>query len=674
MDQRAAILATTVAQASAALLLTLLVFGYYVYYRKQYLRHWAFSWLSMLVFYSAVPAALFLARSYDATHPSRVLLAMLAGAAAYLQPAYLFLGSWEIAKQRPIRVRTRNRILIGCVVIGVLLTLPYMTSGSGVAYLRYLLRYGVKAIVAGLVFLLAAVLIIRGRSHRDGPGFLLVGSGFFLFGLQQFHYFARTFLVDRSNVTPSYISYMGFVDFGLLCFIGIGMVTCLLEDEREALKFASEQIEHLAYHDSLTGLPNRALFYDRLIMAVSRSGRKQQKTAVLFIDLDQFKEINDSLGHTVGDQLLKLVAERIKTSTRETDSLARFGGDEFTLMLDEIEDTEDATLVAQKIIESLRVPFTVRDHELFVSGSVGISFYPDDGVDADTLVRNADTAMYRAKDHGRDSYQLYAPAMNVRALERLALEQTLRKALSNDELTLYYQPLVRTEEGEVVFGVEALLRWNHPDLGMVSPAHFIAAAENSGLIVPIGEWVLSKATHQAMDWTDSLGYPLSVSVNLSARQFQQPNLLDQVRSALDESGLPAAQLELEITESSAMQNADNTVRTLRELKKLGVRISMDDFGTGYSSLSYLKRFPIDTLKLDQAFVCDIGTDDDDGSIATAVLAMGRSLDLDVIAEGVEKETQLRFLQERACTRFQGYYFSVPLPPDELTPFIRKSLS
>jgi len=658
------------AQAAAALLLTVLVLGYDYYYRKSYLRHWALNWFALLVYQTTVPISLSLARSYAADHPLRIVLTIVSMVAVYVQPAYLIFGSYEVAKQRPIRAITRKRVLLACGAFGLLLSLPYLTAGPEGSVARYFVRFGLKTFVAASAFILAAWLISRGRSHRSGPGFIVVSLGFFLFGVEQAHYFINSVLWAVLGFSPSYGTYMGFIDFVLLCFIGIGMVTCLLEDEREALVQASEQIEHLAYHDSLTGLPNRAMFIDRLIMGLSRAERRGAGIAILFIDLDRFKEINDSLGHTIGDQLLKLVAQRLRTTTRGTDSLARFGGDEFTLMLDGLVRIEDATNVAQKIIEALRVPFQVGERELFVSGSVGMSFYPDDGVDADTLVRNADTAMYRAKEQGRDGYQLYAPAMNARALERLALEQLLRKSITNDELTLHYQPLVHIEGSRRVFGVEALLRWNHPELGIVAPGHFIAAAENSGLIIPIGSWVLRKACAQAKSWTKALGSPLIVSVNLSARQFQQPNLVDDVKEALAESQLDPTQLELEITESSAMQNAENTVRTLRELKRVGVRISMDDFGTGYSSLSYLKRFPIDTLKLDQSFVRDIVTDSDDGAIATAVLAMGQSLGLEVIAEGVEQEDQLDYLRLRGCTRFQGFFFSHPLVAEKVVAFVK----
>jgi diguanylate cyclase (GGDEF)-like protein len=403
-------------------------------------------------------------------------------------------------------------------------------------------------------------------------------------------------------------------------------------------------------------------------MALAQAARINQKVAVFFLDLDRFKDINDSLGHSTGDGLLKSVAERIRRCVREGDTVSRFGGDEFTLLIPRVDHIEDAAKIAQKIIETLKIPFSINEHELFVTTSIGISLFPTDGTDPETLVRNADTAMYRAKDQGRDNYQLYAPAMNARALERLALENMLRKALSHRDFVLFYQPVVDINTKSVV-GVEALIRWKHPELGLLSPAHFISAAETSGLIIPIGDWVLRTACRQAKLWQKKLEPELTVAVNLSARQFQQPNLTEEIAEVLEETGLDAKYLELEITESNAMQNAENTIYTLRELKALGVRISMDDFGTGYSSLNYLKRFPIDTLKLDQSFVREITSNPTDAAIATAVISMAHTLNLRVIGEGVEKEDQFQFLQARGCDYIQGYLFSPPLAVENLEAYM-----
>jgi diguanylate cyclase (GGDEF)-like protein/PAS domain S-box-containing protein len=435
-------------------------------------------------------------------------------------------------------------------------------------------------------------------------------------------------------------------------------------------KRAEDQIKNLAYHDALTGLPNRLLFTDRLSLAVSQAARHSQHLAVLFLDMDRFKVINDSLGHSLGDRLLQAVAERLLACVREADTVARLGGDEFTLLLPGVAHPADVARVAEKILEALKQPFKLEGRELYCTASMGISLFPEDGADAETLVKNADTAMYRAKEQGRDNYQLYTPAMNASAIERLQLESELRRALSKNELEIHYQPVLDLATGRV-YGLEALLRWRHPEKGLLGPSDFISLAEVTGLAVPMSSWILRTACAQARAWHAT--HPrLIVAVNLSARQFQQPDLVDTVKSALEDTGLPARSLDLEITETNAMQNAEATVATLRELKALGVRVSIDDFGIGYSSLSYLKRLPIDTLKIDQSFVRDITTDPDDAAIATAVIALAHTLKLRVVAEGVETEEQLAFLTARSCDRMQGYLFSHPLPADECTAFLAKS--
>ncbi len=436
-------------------------------------------------------------------------------------------------------------------------------------------------------------------------------------------------------------------------------------------KRAEEQVKHLAFHDPLTNLPNRLLFNDRLTLAVAQAHRHNQKLAVLFLDLDRFKVINDSLGHSVGDELLRQLAERIQEYVREGDTVARLGGDEFTLLVPGISAEEDAAKIARKVCDAIHDPFWIDGRELFVTTSLGVSVYPSDGHDAETLVRNADSAMYRAKEQGRDNYQLYTPAMNAKAIERLSLESRLRQAVANDELELHFQPFIDLRTAEVL-GAEALIRWRHPELGLIPPGDFIPIAELSGLIVPIGEWVLRTACAEARKW-HAQGFPgLTVSVNLSSRQFQQADLVSQVASALADTGLEADKLDLEITESNAMQNAEHSINTLWGLKKQGVRISMDDFGTGYSSLNYLKRFPIDRIKLDQSFVRDLPADKDDAAIAMAVIAMGQSLELIVIAEGVETEEQLAFLKGHECDQLQGFLLSRPLPPEAFESFLRKS--
>ena len=428
-------------------------------------------------------------------------------------------------------------------------------------------------------------------------------------------------------------------------------------------KRAEEKVKHLAFHDPLTGLPNRLLFNDRLRVAMVHANRYRQKLAVLFLDIDRFKVINDSLGHSIGDELLRRIAERVGGCIRQEDTIARLGGDEFTVLLPGIARDDDSATIAGKILDAVRLPFFIEHRELFITTSIGVTVYPADGADAEALVRNADTAMYRAKEQGRDNYQLYAPAMNSRALERLSFESRLRQALQNQELVVHYQPLIDLGTGQIR-GAEALLRWRHPELGLVSPGDFISIAEVSGLIVPIGQWVLRTACAEARAWHRK-GHPrLSVAVNLSSRQFQQADLVFQVTEALERSQLPPESLDLEITESNAMQNAELSVSTLWDLKNLGVRLSMDDFGTGYSSLSYLKRFPIDRIKIDQSFVRDVTRNPDDAAIAAAIIAMAHSLKLTAVAEGVETEAQLEFLREQHCDEMQGYLFSPPVPAEQ----------
>jgi len=437
-------------------------------------------------------------------------------------------------------------------------------------------------------------------------------------------------------------------------------------------KKSEERIRDLAYHDALTGLPNRRLFGDRVSLAVAQARRQEQRLAVLFLDIDRFKVINDSLGHSVGDRLIRAVAHRLRQCLREGDTVARLGGDEFTLLLPGVAEVIDAAKVAEKVLETLRTPFELDGRELFVSVSIGISLFPEDGEEAETLVKNADIAMYRAKDRGRDRYELYAPAMTVTALERLAVESNLRRALTQGELLLHYQPILDLATG-CVHGVEALLRWRHPKLGLVSPSEFVPLAEASGLILQLGPWVMRTACAQMQAWHLAGHTSLKVAVNLSPRQFQQADLALQVTRALAETQLDPHFLEIEITESGAMESAEATILSLRELKALGVHLSIDDFGTGYSSLSYLRRFPIDTLKIDRSFVRDVSTDLDDAAIVATVIAMAHALKLKVVAEGVETPEQLDFLATRGCDRIQGYFASRPVAPEDI-PAVLQALS
>ena len=425
-----------------------------------------------------------------------------------------------------------------------------------------------------------------------------------------------------------------------------------------------KQLTYLASHDALTALPNRNLLQDRLSQVIAHAQRAGQLMAVLFLDLDRFKTINDSLGHDTGDQVLTAVSSRLSACVRDGDTIARLGGDEFIILLNNLSREEDAATIASKIIGCFQQPVEVNGHELYITASIGISLYPQDGTDGNPLLKNADTAMYRAKDSGRNTFTLYNQAMNAQALRRLQMETALRHALERHELSLHYQPQVDLRSG-LINGVEALLRWHSPEFGMVSPAEFIPFAEDTDLIIEIGKWVLETACRQTKQWNDTYHTELRIAVNLSARQFRQPDLPGQISNALRSSGLAPELLELEITEGTVMHNAEESVATLRRLRDMGVKLSIDDFGTGYSSLSYLKRFPINIVKIDQSFVRDITTDPDDAAIACSIIALAHSMKLQVIAEGVETQGQLGFLQAKLCDQMQGYYFSHPLPKEEL---------
>ena len=441
----------------------------------------------------------------------------------------------------------------------------------------------------------------------------------------------------------------------------------------EIIQTTKLQMEHLAHHDVLTDLPNRLLLQDRLNKAIELAHRQAWQFAVMFIDLDKFKYINDSLGHAVGDQLLQSVGQRLVMCVRESDTLSRQGGDEFVLLFPFIEHAEDAALTAQKILAALALPHRIDAHELHIGASIGISIYPDDGHDMDTLIKAADAAMYHAKEHGRNNYQFFEPAMNARVVERQSTEASLRRALERQEFVLYYQPKINLLSGTIV-GAEALIRWQHPQRGLLLPEHFVPIAEDCGLIVPIGRWVLRSACLQAQAWQQAGLPPLTVAVNASALEFRADDFLPHLRTVLADTGLNPACLELELTENVLMRDAVSSEFVLHALADLGVKLAIDDFGTGYSSLSYLRQFPINTLKIDQSFVHQMTGNPDDATIVSAVISMGKSLRMRVIAEGVETPEQYAFLLTQQCDAGQGYYFSHPITAEALTAMLQTGVS
>jgi diguanylate cyclase (GGDEF)-like protein/PAS domain S-box-containing protein len=437
-------------------------------------------------------------------------------------------------------------------------------------------------------------------------------------------------------------------------------------------KRAEQQIVYQATHDALTGLPNRAYFRDRLLGAMALAHRDERRVAVLFLDLDHFKLANDTLGHTLGDRLLQAVADRLRGSVREGDIIARVGGDEFTILLSQLPVVEDAVSVAQKVMEAVALPLEVEGHTLYVTTSIGVALFPDDGHDADALLKNADVAMYRAKEAGRNAYQLCTPELNARVHERLAAENRLRHALQRKEFELHYQPQVAVETGAVP-AVEALLRWRRPERGLREAAEFVGLAEESRLILPLGEWVLREACRHAHGWLQE-GLALRVAVNVSPRQFQQRGFAETVKTALAESGLPPHLLDIELTESAALQNADAAAVTLRALREHGCRVSIDDFGTGYSSLVYLRRFAISAVKIDGSFVRDAPQDPSDAAIVRSVISLCQSLHLGVVGEGVETADQLAFLRDHGCDLAQGFLLGRPMPAAAIPGHVRQSLA
>jgi diguanylate cyclase (GGDEF)-like protein len=457
----------------------------------------------------------------------------------------------------------------------------------------------------------------------------------------------------------------------LLSGLAAYLIRQIFRDATSA-RTATLEITHTAEHDFLTGLPNRMLLNDRVSQAIAVAERHRTKVAVLFLDLDGFKHINDSLGHSIGDKLLQSIALRLVACVRSSDTVSRQGGDEFVALISEVQRPEDAAVLARKMLQAVAQAHPIDRHDLHITTSIGVSVYPEDGLDAETLIKNADTAMYQAKENGRHGCQFFTPAMNVRAVERQAIEEGLRRALERHEFALRYQPKINLKTGAIT-RAEALLLWRHPTRGLVYPTEFIPIAEDCGLILPIGAWVLREACDQARAWVDA-GLPAStMAVNVSAMQFRDENFLENLFAILGETGLDPRSLELEMTESLLMKHAESAASILQTLRQKGVQVAIDDFGTGYSSLGYLRKFPLDALKIDQSFVQRITTNGGDAPIVTAVIAMARSLKLRVVAEGVETLEELEFLQAHHCDEAQGYYFSRPVPPEEFARLLRSGI-
>lgn len=450
----------------------------------------------------------------------------------------------------------------------------------------------------------------------------------------------------------------------------------LLADKRrhenyleELINQRTERLNYLAYYDALTDLPNRALFEDRLSQCLGWAQRNRKNSTLILFSIDRLKKIQDTLGHSLSCEILQDIARRLKKCVSGNETLARFEGDEFALLLPQVQNTKSVIVMVNNISEALKHPIVVDKHEVFITLSTGISFFPEDGEDAQELLKNASVALSRAKEHGGNSFEFYTADMNAKALRRLEMENNLRRAVEREEFRVYYQPKIDTNNRQII-GVEALVRWQHPELGLISPAEFIPVAEETGLIFPIGEWILQTACKQGKLWQDK-GFSLNLSINLSARQFGQKNLSETIIRVINETGFDSRRLELEVTESSVMENPEYAVKVLSELKAIGIKFSIDDFGTGYSSLAYLKSLPIDIIKIDKSFISDITTNDDDATLVLAIITLAHNLRLKVIAEGVETEEQLKILHLINCDAWQGYLFSKPVPAEEFEKLLMK---
>jgi diguanylate cyclase (GGDEF)-like protein len=661
------LLGSYVIQAAGALF-TALLFGFFSRtYRKPFLLHWARSWSAMCVMLAGAAMGYAVASSGPPTSFTRLTLSTATAIAGYLQIAWLLVGAAQlVASDRSERwVQNRPWLFAGAAALGIFSVALFANHPDPLGP-RFFVRVGVRSGLTGIAFLIAAATVWRTRPAGSARslGRTLVAGASVLYGLTQLQ---LLWYLAFNAVTPfrsGYSLYAGFLEFVLVFTIGLGVVIWLLEEEHSRAKDSSEQIAQLAFHDPLTGLPNRKLLLDYLALNILQARRDREKLAVFFIDLDRFKVINDSLGHSAGDKVLQAVATRVKGAMREADSVGRMGGDEFVVVTPSARGVEDAVHIAQKVRDAIRLPLQIEHRELFVSASMGVAIYPGDGEDAETLLKNADTAMYRAKAQGSDLFQLYTPEMNAHAVEQLALESALRRAVEAKEFELHYQPIVQASDDRICT-LEAMLRWRHPVLGLVRPEQFIRLAESSGLIVPIGEWALRTSATQLAEWR-SQGYrDLRLAVNISARQLKQPDFVDQVRVVLAETALPGSALEFEITEMSATQSESASVERLRDLRAMGIRISIDDFGTGFSSVSVLKHFPVDSLKIDTSFVRDLVHDPNDAAIATAVVALAKSMGLTVIAEGVENPAQLEFLRQQGCEMWQGYLCCPPVQTSEV---------
>lgn len=668
------------AQACGALVLALLLVGFYRTYRRDYLRQWALSWWARCVYLVGSGASVFLLGA-PASSPGRLLLSGLTLSAGYWEVAWLLYGTYEVTSGRTVH-RSRQRVVLAALValaLGtVALTLPLRPEA------RFLGRVGLRALLAAAAFLFAGVAVLR----RRGPpalGQRLLGIAFVIYGLRQLEIVVTAFVTYRGTDLP-YTAYLGPLDLLLQTLIGLGLVVWLLEEERRRSEQGRRTLEHLAYHDPLTGLPNRNQLLETLGQALAGTSGAGP-LAVAYLDLDRFRLINESLGQAAGDHLLTAAALRLRRSLPPRQTVARLIGDELAVLLPGFATAPELQRAVERVLVALRQPFTFESRQIHLTATTGVARCPEDAVEPEALLRKAELAMYRGKEYGRDLYLLYTPSMDRHAVEQLALEAELRRVLAADELgpsrsreveaqahgslELYFQPVLETATRRVT-SVEALVRWRHRERGLLMPADFLWLADAAGLSEAVDLWVLRSACEILCRWGEA-GVHTRLAVNFSARTFRAAEVVERVRQALAACGLPPAALEIEVTETLAMQDAETTAAVLRDLKALGVGVTIDDFGTGYCSLSYLRSFPFDTLKIDASFVRPLATDPGSAQIVAAVIALAHGLGLAVVAEGVEEQGQWEILRQLGCDRVQGHLFGAAVPASRCWELLRAAV-
>ncbi|MGV8038728.1 MAG: putative bifunctional diguanylate cyclase/phosphodiesterase [Thermoanaerobaculaceae bacterium] len=656
------VFSTYLLQAALAVALALVLLLFHRRYRRDYLWHWAWSWWALASYLVTGAASLALAPDLPASHPLRASLSSVSLACSYLQVGWLLAGAWELSRGVPTTRRRLHAGLVLAAFAGALSSALFAGAAASGAQ-RFFVRVGVRSLLTAVGFAVAAWVIWR-FSHPEGTlGRAILCGGLAAYAGLQAQYFAAAALQLRGpSAFPRYSVYLGFVEAFLLALVALAITIWLLEEEQLRAIAAHRELERLTFHDPLTGLANRRLLEDRLAQALTTARRGGESLAVILLDLDRLSAVSDSLGFGAGDELVRDAAQRLLGTVPEGASVARVVGGQFALVLPGATDDERLSPQLDRLLGAFTEPFELRRHDVYTTASIGVAVFPRDGEDDETLLRHAGAALAQAQADGPGTWQRWAGQADSPPAARLALEARLRQALPANELLLHYQPVVSLATGEIE-ALEALLRWRHPELGVLPPAAFLELADSLGLLDEFDLWAVRTACQEVGQLRDDGITDLRVAVNLSARTFQHPRLVAALTGALLESGLAAETLELEVTEAVAMQNVESTRKALRTLKGVGIRVAIDDFGTGYSSLSYLRSFAIDTLKIDQSFTRDLGRSTEAASLTAAIVALGHSLGLTVVAEGVETEEQRQVLRRQRCDLMQGYLFSRPAPLD-----------